>query len=221
MEIASGKIIGADQRGLTIFVPYTDTHRYITRQYDEVQVGLADGRTITPQQRRKAYALLGEIVAWSGGELEQIKDVTKHDFVRDHLQGLQKELFSLSNCDVTTAKEYITYLVGFIVEWGVPTHVPLVEYCEDVQKYVYQCLMHKRCAVCGKPCDLHHWTRLGMGVNRKMVVHEGMSVEPLCREHHQECHRMAQNDFDLLHHIEPVTATKEICRKYGLKYEAE
>ena len=58
MEIAEGKIIGITAEGLTVFVPYTNMERYIKRDYEIVQVGLPDGRTISPEQRRKAYALL-------------------------------------------------------------------------------------------------------------------------------------------------------------------
>ena len=77
MEIVQGRITGVTPEGLTVFVPYRNTERYIQRAYDQVQVGLPDGRTISPEQRRKAYALLREIAQWSGDYLERVKASTK------------------------------------------------------------------------------------------------------------------------------------------------
>ena len=63
MEIVSGKIVEVRPDGFTVAVPYGNIDRMLTRRYDEVQIGLPDGRSITPEQRRKAYALMGEIAA--------------------------------------------------------------------------------------------------------------------------------------------------------------
>lgn len=107
MEIVSGKIVDVQPGYITIRAPYDNIDRLITRRYDTVQIGLEDGRKITPEQRRKAFALVGEIAAWSGYERDEAHLTLKHDFIQNHLQQLQRELFSLSDCDVTTAKEYI------------------------------------------------------------------------------------------------------------------
>ena len=125
MEIAPGKIVDVVDGGLVVFVPYGDMEKIIKRQYNEVQVGLPDGRRISPEQRRKAYALMREIGEFYGYEQSEIKDVMKHDFVANHLKQLQRELFSLSDCDVTTAKEFISYLIDFILRNDIPTRVPL------------------------------------------------------------------------------------------------
>ena len=216
MEVVAGKIVQASPEGLTIFVPYQDTARYIHRAYDMVQVGLPDGRTISPEQRRKAYALLTEIADWSGDYLQRIKDATKHDFVRDRLQGLRRELFSLSDCDMTTAREYISYLIELILDYDVPTRVPLAELCEDIRRYVYACLMHRKCAVCGQPCDLHHVDRVGMGGDRREMEHIGMDCLPLCRAHHQEAHDHGDQALLEKYHLEPIPIDETIARKYKL-----
>ena len=54
MEIVSGRIVEVRQDGFTVAVPYGNIDRMLTRRYDEVQIGLPDGRSITPEQRRKA-----------------------------------------------------------------------------------------------------------------------------------------------------------------------
>jgi hypothetical protein len=232
VEILDGKITNITPSGLTIFVPYTNIQRACLRQYAQVQVGLPDGRTISPEQRRKAYALMGEVAAWSGYNVEEVKLVHKREFIESHLQGLQKTLFSLSNCDLTTAREFISYLIDFMIEFGVPAHVPLYEMCEDIQRYVYQCLMHKRCVVCGKDACLHHCgatkeqgsSKIGMGGNRKTKIHEGLIVLPLCwgaNSHHDEVHQIEQEAFNEKYHLYGIPATKEICQKWGLKHECD
>jgi hypothetical protein len=216
MEIANGKITDIDSSGLTIKVPYQNIDRAILRQYSDVQIGLPDGRSISPDQRRKAYALMNEISEWMGEIPEYVKRLMKLEFITTRLQALQKELFSLSNCDVTTAKEFITYLIDFIIEHDVPTSTPLRELCEDISKYVYACLMHKKCAICGKHADLHHFDAIGAGRDRTTVYQIGMLVLPLCREDHSIAHTKG-NDWivkDML--LVPIPLNAEIGKKYGL-----
>ncbi len=221
MEVRYGKILTVDPYGgyVDVRIPFDDAafERLALRRYDQVEVGFPDGRTRTPEQLRKAYALLGEIAEWSGDDKESTKESTKHDFLREHLVGLRKELFSLSNCDVTTAREYITYLVEFCIKHQVPIHVPLVELCDDVQRFVYACMMHRACAVCGKKADLHHIDRVGMGRDRHDICHIGMRALPLCREHHQEAHQHGDDALMEKYHLEPVEIDERIAKIYRLK----
>ncbi|MBR1708814.1 MAG: DUF968 domain-containing protein [Clostridia bacterium] len=217
MEIVDGKIISVDPRGITIFAPYTNIQRLCLRKYDKVQVGLADGRRISPAQRRKAYALIGEIADWAGYSVEDAKKVLKDGF-KQQTDGLKLVDFSLARTDMTTAREFITYLIDLIIKLDIPTKMHIIQYVEETDKYVYSCLLHKRCAICGRsPCDLHHVKRVGMGSNRRKIGHEGMLVMPLCREHHMECHAMAQAEFDARYHITGYYADDKICQVYGLK----
>ena len=212
--IAAGKITGVTPREITITVPYDP--RYVTQQWDEVTVDLPDGRKISPEQRRKAYALMAEIAQWSGMEADEVKLTHKHDFVTRHLEGLHKELFSLSDCDMSTARAYITYLIDFVLAFDVPLKVPLVTLCDDVQKAVYSALMHHKCIICGRPCDLHHVDRVGMGRDRTDICHIGMDCLPLCREHHREAHDHGDRQLMELYHLEPVQIDDKIAKEYRL-----
>ena len=218
MELLDGKITDISPEGLTIFVPYHNIERFMKREYRDVVIGLEDGRRIRPDQRRKAYALMGEISEWAGVELEDAKLVAKHRFVADHLEGLTKEIFSLSDCDVTTAKEFITYLIDFIIQFEIPTKIPLVEYCDDLPRYMRACLEHKQCAVCGKRADLHHCEgdKIGMGNDRNKVNHIGRKCLPLCREHHNEAHQHGDEPLMTKYHLEPVVIDKKIATLYKL-----
>lgn len=212
--IAAGKITGVSPREITITVPYDP--RYVTQQWDEVAVDLPDGRKISPEQRRKAYALMGEIAEWAGMEPEEVKLTAKHDFVQRHLEGLHRELFSLANCDMTTARQFISYLIDFVLQFDVPLRVPLVTLCDDIQKAVYSCLMHHKCIICGKPCELHHVDRVGMGGDRHDMCHIGMECLPLCREHHTEAHDHGDQWLMELYHLATVVIDAKIAKEYRL-----
>lgn len=69
---------------------------------------------------------------------------------------------------------YIDFLIDFILEHNIGTKCNLSEMAGDIEKYIYSCLMHKRCCVCGKKADLHHVDRVGMGRNRDEIIHEGL-----------------------------------------------
>ena len=217
MEIIGGRIVEAGPGYIVVRAPYDNAQRMIRREYEEVQIGLVDGRRITPEQRRKAFALVGEIAAYTGYERDEAHLTLKHEFISKHLDQLQKELFSLSDCDVTTAKEYISYLIDFCLTFDVPTKVPLTELCDDVERYVYACLIHKKCCVCGKKAELHHVDRVGMGNNRNEIVQEGRRCLPLCREHHTEVDHLGDVRLCERYHVTPVKIDERIIKTYRLR----
>lgn len=113
---------------------------------DTVTVLWQDCRTISPEQRRKAWALIGEIAAATGyigqGDKSDLNTMLKAEFLRARIDKLQAEAikaFSLSDVDMTTARLYIDWLVEFCVVNDIPTKQPLVEYAEDIGR-VYLCL---------------------------------------------------------------------------------
>lgn len=218
MEIVKGKILGFDEAGITIFVPAGEINlgRALLREYSEALVGLPDGRTISPEQRRKAYALMGEIAEWVGDLPEFIKKQMKMEFVAARQSDMARQIFSLSNCDVTTAREFISYLIEFIVEHEVPTRTPLKDLCEDIGRYVFACLMKKRCAVCGARAELHHFDAIGAGRNRDIVLQIGMRVLPLCRVHHDEAHTRGRAWLTDEQHLTAIPLTAEVGKVYGL-----
>lgn len=193
---------------------------------DTVTVLWHDRRSISPEQRRKAWALVGEIAAANGylsaADKSQINGDMKRKFLIERIDELTAEAikrFSLSNVDMTTARLYITFLIDFVVEHDIPTHEPAAQLCEDVEAYVYACLMHKRCAVCRRPADLHHVDRVGMGRNREEISHIGMRCLPLCRAHHQEAHRHGDGYMFDRYHLEPIAIDEKIASVYKLKGE--
>ena len=221
MEIVSGKIAKLETDGRIIIeagLPSID--RAILRRYDKVLVGLPDGRRISPDQRRKAYALMGEIADWVGDVPEYVKKLMKIEFMASRMQTIGEKIFSLSDTDVTTAKEFISFLIDFMIEHEVPSKTPLYELCEDIQKYVYACLMHKTCCVCGKRgADVHHLTgsRVGHGgLKWREKDQTGALVLPLCREHHMAAHD-GEADFLARYHLEGIEIDAALKKLYKVK----
>lgn len=186
---------------------------------DTVTVCWADARNISPDQRRKAYALMGEIAAWSGSSPEEVKAAMKVDFRQRAFGGLQQGLISLADCTMTEARLFISMLIDFMLEVDVPSKVPLWDYNDDVGAYVYACLMHRKCAVCGRKADLHHVDRVGMGRDRREICHIGMQALPLCRTHHEEAHQHGDARLMQKYHLEPIEIDQKIAKVYRLKGE--
>ena len=220
-EIVQGRIAKWDDSGGVIIraaVPCLD--RAILRKYDKVLVEFADGRRISPEQRRKAYALMGEIADWIGDVPEYVKKLMKIEFMANRMQTIGEKIFSLSDTDVTTAKEFISFLIDFMLEHEVPSKTPLYELCEDIRKYIYACFMHKTCAVCGKRgADVHHLSgsRVGHGgLKWREKDQTGAKVLPLCREHHMQAHQ-GEAEFLARYHLEGIDMDAALKKLYRVK----
>ena len=217
MTVLEGRISGVSLSEITIKVPYHPD--YATQAWDRVLVEIPDGRHLTQQQRKMARALVGYIGDYCGyltaREKDQLHQTLKRQFAAT-TDGEVPEDFSLATTDVTTGRRYIDYLVAQCIEDNIPTKEPLTEYAQDIAGYVYRCLMHRRCAICGKRADLHHVDRVGMGGDRHDMCHIGMECLPLCREHHGEAHQHGDAALMARYHLEPVAIDERIAEIYQL-----
>lgn len=200
---------------------YILTHRpAIDNLSDEVTVCWQDARARSNEQIRKAWALMTEIAAFQGEDKEDVYREQKVAFSAKNLDELQGVLFGLSTATVSTASAFISMLVEIIIEYGIPTREPLFKLADDIQKYVYACMLHKKCCVCGKKAELHHVDAIGMGYNRNDKPQIGNGVLPLCSEHHREWHNVGGTEFDNKYHIEPIKLDERLAKVYGLTKKA-
>ena len=216
--ILVGSVVGETDRGINIFVPFPECIDKLYDCHSTVGVEFVDKRRISAKQRKKAYVLISYIAAWWGyTPVEAMKEMLKLMFVGE-AETLRRS-FSLSDCDMTTARLFITYLIDFCLLHGVDVGEPLYQLSEDIPRYVWACLMNKRCAVCGRKAELHHCNGsvVGMGRNRKEICHIGMRALPLCREHHTEIHRIGQKNFLRRYFLEPVKIDERIADVYRLR----
>lgn len=215
-EITVGQIVEYREDGtVLISAPLASIDTAVTRKYGKVMVAFADGRKISPEQRRKIYALIRDISEWSGEYEHVIKKQLKTEFCLTRMKALERKVFSLSSVDMNTASDFISYLIDFIVEYGVTTSRELYDVAEDLHKYTYACVKARRCCICGADnSDIHHVDAVGAGRDRDKISHIGMRILPLCRKHHQEIH--SKSDFLELYHVVPIKVTQEIAEMYGL-----
>ena len=224
VDVTKGRIVGYDEkRGeLLIRAPYADWFTLTKREYKECLVQPIDSRSLSDQQRKMCYALLREISEYTGQGMDSAKEWMKIKFLAEDLEQTADKIFSLSNAPMSLVCAFQRFLIRFILEWDIPCRFSLLEYVDDVADYIYSCLVTKKCCICGAPTDLHHIDRVGMGRNRHDMIHEGMEVLPLCREHHQEAHTMPDAEFFERYHIPGgVVMDKTLCRIYGLKKRKE
>lgn len=239
-----GYITGYNEREDTLFIAVPGLSNIGSVQEiesDEVDVTLIGIREplITPEQRRKIFALVHDITGYISGVTDRneirftlsamqvlyLMDTTDEESIRFaltdnycRLQGV--DLFSLStkneNCaSRELASDFIDWLVNLCVENAIPCMDTLLNRCEDVERYVYACVANRRCAICGKKADIHEVDTVGMGRNRSKIGHVGQLVEPLCRGHHQEAGEIGQKSFDELYHLSPIRLDENLCEVLG------
>lgn len=220
VDIVKGRVVGYDDKRQEVLIraPYDDWHTLTKREYKQCLVQLVDNRPLSDKQRKMCYALLREICDYTGQGMDPTKEWMKLKFMTEDLEQTADKLFSLSNAPMSLVCAFQRFLVRFILEWDIPCSFSLLEYADDVADYIYSCLVTKKCCICGMPTDLHHIDRVGMGRDRTDIIHEGMEVLPLCRDHHTEAHTMPDAEFFEKYHIPGgVTMDKTLCRLYGLK----
>ena len=220
IDVVDGVITDVDERSgmITIKARYDDWVTLIRREYKNVKVQLIDSRKLSDKQRKSCYALIAEIADFVGEGRDRTKEWMKLKFLCEDLTVTGGELFSLSDAPMSLVCAFQRYLVRFILEWDTPTRFSLLSYVDDISDYVYSCLISKKCCVCASQADLHHVDHVGMGRDREEIVHEGMKVLPLCREHHNECHLAGQQTFEEKYHLpHGIELDKTLCKIYKLK----
>lgn len=224
VDTVKGRIVGYDERTqeLLIRAHYDDWYTMTKRGYKECLVQPLDARPLSDRQRKMCYALLREISDYTGQDVHSAKEYLKLRFLADDFGETADRIFSLANAPMSLVCAFQRYLVRFIVEYDIPCRVPLLEYVDDVPDYIYACLIAKKCCITGRPADLHHVHRIGMGRDRDDIIHEGMEVLPLSREMHQEAHTMSDLEFFEKYHLPGgVVMDKTLCRIYKVKAKRE
>ncbi len=207
----TAKIVKYDGTQLVVIPDENISRDLLQRQVGDIEIILNDGRTISADQRKKIFAIIRDISLWSGHDPEYLRQLLTWDY-RGKC-GLDN--FSLSNVDMTTAKDFITYLIIFCFNWSVPTRDTLLHRTDDIGKYLYLCLEYRRCAICNKKAEVHHVNRIGMGRNREKVVHIGLKAIALCSKHHNEAHHDEEKLFKE-HYIYGIKLDKYLCDKLNL-----
>lgn len=213
--ILQGEIKEYDGQALTIKAPFSDTFDFVKKRYTGCEIRLDDGRRISTDQRKKIYATLRDMSEYTGHDPEYMKELMKFSFMAE----TGREHFSLSDCDMTTARDYLEYLIEFCVTWDIPCTDSLAGRSPDIARYIYICLKNKKCCITGQKAQLHHVDAVGMGRDRKDIIHIGMRVLPLHWRLHKEAHDIGQAEFDKKYHVFGIRLDEDICKVWRLKKE--
>lgn len=173
----------------------------------EINVQLADKRHITDQQRKFIFALCGEIAYYTGDDREYIRLLMQQ--YNANLREIEVE--SLSSCSMTYANGLIDTIINFCIDREIPFAKEIItenEYTFD-EKQTYAMALKRVCVICGQRADIHHVDHIGMGNNRKKILHIGKRALPLCRNHHTECHSIG-DEFIEKYHLTPFVIDKKM-----------
>ena len=189
---------------------------YSTNGVVNAELRLNDSRIIRVDQRKKIYATIRDISEWTGDYPEYLKELMKINYCIES----GEEYFSLSSCSVTTAREFITFILDFALKNGVPLQDLAINRTDDIDKYIYMCLKYRKCAITGSSnADIHHVTRVGMGRNRNKVNHAKLKLIPLSREWHNRIHAEGEEEIFKKFNIYGIKADKELLDRLNLRYE--
>lgn len=170
-----------------------------------IELQVEDGRSISPDQRKKIFALLNDMSAYTGYDPREMEIEMKYQF---YIYTGSEE-FSMANCSMRKANEFLTFLLDFCFKYGIPFKTKTWDLIPDSYPKAMQCLRHRQCVICGKPhSDVDHYTAVG-NRSRKVVDHRKLYFECLCRKHHTERHQLGAASFIAKYHIKPVQLSEQ------------
>lgn len=179
--------------GVDLLVHLPQDIRYLIKRQNirHAEVILDDGRHISIDQRKKIYATLRDISEYIGDPPEATKEWMKYGYI----ERTGSDYFSLSNCSMTTAREFINFLMDVCLQSGIILAESGLKRTDDINAYLIQCIRHKRCCICGRPADIHHVDAIGMGNDRRNFDDSENDIIALCREHHTQAHSLGNVRF--------------------------
>lgn len=196
-----------------VHVPGWFAPKQLIKKFMSGVMKLDDGITISAKQRKLVYALFKDISLYTGYEVDELKELLKIEFMLDR----DRDYFSLSNVDMNIAREFIEYILEFMFLWDVPINPKVVVLAREVNNFLYLCLVHRKCAVCGCKADIHHHENLvGIGMDRARHNHEDSKYIALCRVHHNECHNLGHKTFENKYKLTAIKLNERAIKELGI-----
>lgn len=177
---------------LLITIPGKKIGEILTEKHiKKAEMRFDDGRTISAEQRKKAYATIRDISDYTGYLPEEQKEWLKYQYMIK----TGSKYISLSNCSMSEAREFINVILEYALENGVPLSEEAINRADDIGKYLYFCIKHRKCTVCGRDGEIHHEDAIGMGNDRRTVDDSNYKKICLCRNHHTIAHQQGVERF--------------------------
>ncbi|MCM1387831.1 MAG: putative HNHc nuclease [Bacillus sp. (in: Bacteria)] len=168
-----------------------------TKEVSRIGVWLDDGRMISAEQRKKIYASIKDFSSYTGYTPEESKEVLKYLYV----ERTGSPYFSLADCSMDTAGQFINLIIDVCLENGIILEDSLYERSENIDYMLQSCLKYRKCAICGRAGEMHHWDAIGMGNDRKRYDDSKNRKICLCRKHHTMAHQYGRERFTRIYHV--------------------
>ena len=175
-----------------------------------------DGRSISIEQRKKAYATIRDIADYTGYLPEEQKEWLKYLYI----QKTGDDYISLSDCSMDQAREFINVILEYAIESGIQLSEQAINRTDDIGKYLYFCIKHKKCAICGQDGEIHHEDAIGMGNDRKTIDDSNHKKICLCRKHHTIAHQMGVDRFTRMYKVYGIIVREESSERKSKESES-
>ena len=176
-----------------------------------------DGRIISIEQRKKAYATIRDIADYTGYLPEEQKEWLKYLYI----QKTGDDYISLSDCSMDQAREFINVILEYAIESGIQLSEQAINRTDDIGKYLYFCIKHKKCAICGQDGEIHHEDAIGMGNDRKTLDDSNHKKICLCRKHHTIAHQMGVERFTKMYKVYGIIVKEESSERQSKESESK
>lgn len=157
----------------------------------ESEMLIDDNRQISLKQRAKIFACIKDFSLYTGYDAEYARQLFTLSFCYEN--GI--EPFSLSNCSLETAREFINYLIDFCMDNDIPLSENAIERTDDINKYIYMCIKKGLCCCCQK-----------QGVVYQLANGNKIS---LCVSHYDEARIKGLKEFERLYKVYPIRIKEE------------
>ena len=182
----------------------------------KAEIRFDDGRIISIEQRKKAYATIRDIADYTGYLPEEQKEWLKYLYI----QKTGDDYISLSDCSMDQAREFINVILEYAIESGIQLSEQAINRTNDIGKYLYFCIKHKKCAICGQDGEIHHEDASGMANDRKTLDDSNHKKSCLCRKHHTIAHQMGVDRFTKMYKVYGIIVREESSERKSKESES-
>ena len=186
------------------------------KKIKKAEMRFDDGRIISIEQRKKAYATIRDIADYTGYLPEEQKEWLKYLYI----QKTGDDYISLSDCSMDQAREFINVILEYAIESGIQLSEQAINRTDDIGKYLYFCIKHKKCAICGQAGEIHHEDAIGMGNDRKTLDDSNHKKICLCRKHHTIAHQMGVDRFTKMYKVYGIIVREESSERKSKESES-
>ena len=187
------------------------------KKIKKAEMRFDDGRIISIEQRKKAYATIRDIADYTGYLPEEQKEWLKYLYI----QKTGDDYISLSDCSMDQAREFINVILEYAIESGIQLSEQAINRTDDIGKYLYFCIKHKKCAICGQAGEIHHEDAIGMGNDRKTLDDSNHKKICLCRKHHTIAHQMGVDRFTKMYKVYGIIVKEESSERKSKESESK